>query len=103
MDQLQLAIEYTRCMLRSGHKPKEIDISNVYDLIERIQDQGVDRGIITETNCNYCKEKVTLLDTSTLEAKDFTAHCNCRRGHGVSKILALRDWRMQPEGVNRGY
>lgn len=103
MDKLQLVIEYTRNMLRAGADPKEINTSHIYDLIEKIENQGVDRGIIQNIICDLCHEKVVFLDVSTLGDAEFKAHCKCRCGSGKTKILALHEWRMQPEGLNRGY
>ncbi len=89
MDKLQLAIEFSRCIYKSGHKPK---IDEVFDFVDALEREAFKRGLVVSTVCGKCGSEIRMVDLTTQGNPAWRVFCDCTSGVGCSKSEAYANY-----------
>ncbi len=93
MNKLDIIIGFVNSILSSGMiEPHNVDIKTIFDLVEEIESEAVDRGYISLKYCPKCQGEIVIVNLTTTGNKQYRASCKCRVESGENIRDLMKRW-----------
>lgn len=93
MNKLDLAIQFTSDILRSGIcDAVDVNPEVIFKIIEEIEEIAVKKGIINLSHCPTCNKELTIVNLATTGGKQYRVSCDCRSLSGDNLSVIFGEW-----------